>query len=80
VFLAIAHRGDPSAYRENTMPSFRSAVAKGANTLEFDLRLTSDVEDFTRESPQPPSGTGTPCVRRRMRGGAWSRRPAGARR
>jgi glycerophosphoryl diester phosphodiesterase len=44
VFLTIAHRGDPLVHRENTMPSFRSAVAKGANTLEFDLRLTRDGE------------------------------------
>ncbi|NUT34593.1 MAG: hypothetical protein HOV79_16135 [Hamadaea sp.] len=42
MFMTIAHRGDPTVHRENTMPSFRSAVAKGANTLEFDLRLTRD--------------------------------------
>ena len=42
MFLTIAHRGDPLVHRENTMPSFRSAVEKGANTLEFDLRLTRD--------------------------------------
>ena len=42
MFLTIAHRGDPVAHRENTLPSLRSAVAKGANTLEFDLRLTRD--------------------------------------
>lgn len=42
MLLTIAHRGDPLVHRENTMPSFRSAVSKGANTLEFDLRLTRD--------------------------------------
>ncbi|MCP2327706.1 glycerophosphoryl diester phosphodiesterase [Hamadaea flava] len=42
MFLTIAHRGDPLVHRENTMPSFRSAVDKGANTVEFDLRLTRD--------------------------------------
>ncbi|MBE1490940.1 glycerophosphodiester phosphodiesterase [Plantactinospora soyae] len=42
MFLTIAHRGDPLAHRENTMPAFQSAVDKGANTLEFDLRLTRD--------------------------------------
>jgi glycerophosphoryl diester phosphodiesterase len=42
MFLTIAHRGDPLVHRENTMPAFRSAVDKGANTLEFDLRLTRD--------------------------------------
>lgn len=42
MFLTIAHRGDPLVHRENTLPSLRSAVDKGANTLEFDLRLTRD--------------------------------------
>ncbi|MEV4758464.1 glycerophosphodiester phosphodiesterase family protein [Micromonospora sp. NPDC049559] len=42
MFLTIAHRGDALVHRENTMPAFRSAVEKGANTLEFDLRLTRD--------------------------------------
>jgi glycerophosphoryl diester phosphodiesterase len=42
VFLAIAHRGDPLVHRENTLPSLLSAVGKGANALEFDLRLTRD--------------------------------------
>ncbi|WP_406316168.1 glycerophosphodiester phosphodiesterase [Streptosporangium sp. NBC_01639] len=43
MFLTIAHRGDPLVHRENTLPSLRSAVDKGANTLEFDLRLTRDA-------------------------------------
>ncbi|MBB6343655.1 glycerophosphoryl diester phosphodiesterase [Nonomuraea muscovyensis] len=42
MFLTIAHRGDPLVHRENTLPSLLSAVGKGANTLEFDLRLTRD--------------------------------------
>jgi glycerophosphoryl diester phosphodiesterase len=42
MFLSIAHRGDRSAHRENTMASFDSAIGKGANALEFDLRLTRD--------------------------------------
>lgn len=42
MFLTIAHRGDPLTHPENTLPSLRSAVEKGANTLEFDLRLTKD--------------------------------------
>lgn len=42
MFMTIAHRGDPLVHRENTLPSLRSAVDKGANTLEFDLRLTQD--------------------------------------
>lgn len=55
MFLTIAHRGDPSVHRENTLPSLRSAVDKGANTIEFDLRLTRDrqivlLHDATLES------------------------------
>lgn len=42
MFLTIAHRGDPLVLPENTIASVRSAVDKGANTVEFDLRLTKD--------------------------------------
>ena len=40
--LAIAHRGDPVAERENTLPAFAAAVAAGAEMIELDVRLTSD--------------------------------------
>jgi glycerophosphoryl diester phosphodiesterase len=39
---AIAHRGDPSAARENTLPSFAAAAAAGADWVELDLRRTRD--------------------------------------
>lgn len=39
---AIAHRGDPYRARENTLASFRSAVAAGADAVEIDVRLTRD--------------------------------------
>ncbi|MGA2303827.1 MAG: glycerophosphodiester phosphodiesterase [Acidimicrobiales bacterium] len=42
--LAIAHRGDPVAERENTLPAFTSAVREGADMVELDLRRTSDGE------------------------------------
>ncbi len=42
--LTIAHRGDPAAAPENTMPAFQAAVAHGADVLELDLRLTADNE------------------------------------
>lgn len=41
---AIAHRGDPVLFRENTLPSLLSAVASGADMVEIDLRLTVDGE------------------------------------
>lgn len=39
---AVAHRGAPFAARENTLASFRAAVAAGADAVEVDVRLTRD--------------------------------------
>ena len=41
---AIAHRGDPVHERENTLPAFTAAVARGADMVELDLRRTRDDE------------------------------------
>lgn len=38
----VAHRGDPYVHRENTLPSVRSALRKGADVVEVDVRLTED--------------------------------------
>lgn len=38
----VAHRGDPFRERENTLPSFVSAMAAGADRLELDVRTTAD--------------------------------------
>ncbi|MEV7176558.1 glycerophosphodiester phosphodiesterase [Kitasatospora sp. NPDC093679] len=40
--LAVAHRGDPYRYRENTLRSVESAAAAGADAVEVDVRLTRD--------------------------------------
>lgn len=40
--FAVAHRGDPYRYRENTLPSVESALAAGADAVEVDVRLTRD--------------------------------------
>jgi glycerophosphoryl diester phosphodiesterase len=40
--LAVAHRGDPYRYRENTLPSLRSALRAGADAVEIDVRTTLD--------------------------------------
>ncbi|MCF6286470.1 MAG: glycerophosphodiester phosphodiesterase, partial [Candidatus Hydrogenedentes bacterium] len=37
-----AHRGDVAAAPENTIAAFKSAVAKGAQQIEFDVNLSSD--------------------------------------
>jgi glycerophosphoryl diester phosphodiesterase len=39
---AVAHRGDPYRFRENTLPSLRSALARGADAVEIDVRVTRD--------------------------------------
>ncbi|MFE2357614.1 glycerophosphodiester phosphodiesterase [Streptomyces parvulus] len=39
---AVAHRGDPYRHRENTLDSLRSALARGADAVETDVRLTRD--------------------------------------
>lgn len=40
--VAIAHRGEPVAHRENTLPAFAAAAALGADMVEIDLRRTRD--------------------------------------
>ena len=40
--IAVGHRGDPYRVRENTLPSLRSAIERGADAVEFDVRLTRD--------------------------------------
>ncbi|WP_369214527.1 glycerophosphodiester phosphodiesterase [Streptomyces flavofungini] len=39
---AVAHRGDPYRVRENTIPSLRSALRRGADVVEIDVRLSGD--------------------------------------
>ncbi|MCX4742736.1 glycerophosphodiester phosphodiesterase [Streptomyces antibioticus] len=39
---AVAHRGDPYRFRENTIDSLRSALDRGADAVEIDVRLTRD--------------------------------------
>ncbi len=40
--IAIAHRGDPIAARENTLAAFDAAVREGADMVELDLHRTRD--------------------------------------
>ncbi|MBV7698040.1 glycerophosphodiester phosphodiesterase [Streptomyces sp. TRM70350] len=39
---AVAHRGAPYHFRENTIDSLRSALRLGADAVEIDVRLTRD--------------------------------------
>ncbi|WP_017235900.1 glycerophosphodiester phosphodiesterase [Streptomyces sp. SS] len=38
----VGHRGDPYRIRENTLPSIASAIERGADAVEIDVRLTED--------------------------------------
>lgn len=40
----VGHRGSPRDAPENTLASFRAAVAAGARAVELDVRLTKDRE------------------------------------
>lgn len=42
LFLSMAHRGDPKIWPENTIPGFKSAIATGVDSCEFDVYSTKD--------------------------------------
>lgn len=42
IIAVAAHRGDSYNFCENTMPSFRSAIAVGVDMIETDVHLTLD--------------------------------------
>ena len=41
-FEIVAHRGIPDIYPENTIPAFERAIELGADSVELDVRLSSD--------------------------------------
>ena len=40
--MVVAHRGNSSAFPENTLPAFRSAVTLGADLVELDFQACAD--------------------------------------
>lgn len=48
----VGHRGNSAHAPENTLESFRQAVALGVDSLEFDVRLTADGKVVVMHDPQ----------------------------
>jgi glycerophosphoryl diester phosphodiesterase len=42
--IIIAHRGDKAHAPENTLAAFRLAAEKGADAIEFDVKLSADAQ------------------------------------
>ncbi|MGW0120905.1 glycerophosphodiester phosphodiesterase [Streptomyces sp. NPDC003327] len=42
IVTVVGHRGDPYRVRENTLASIASAIERGADAVEVDVRLTRD--------------------------------------
>ena len=47
----VAHRGDSSRFRENTLVAIQSAIDAGATTVEIDVRVTLDGEVVVLHDP-----------------------------
>jgi glycerophosphoryl diester phosphodiesterase len=54
--LRIAHRGMPRRARENTIPSFRLALAAGADGIELDVHATADGVVVVHHDPVTANG------------------------
>jgi glycerophosphoryl diester phosphodiesterase len=44
MFLKVGHRGAKAYETENTLESFRKAIELGANAIELDVRISSDLK------------------------------------
>jgi glycerophosphoryl diester phosphodiesterase len=47
----VAHRGDSAHAPENTLESFRQGIARGADAIECDVRLTKDGHVVVHHDP-----------------------------
>jgi glycerophosphoryl diester phosphodiesterase len=54
----VGHRGNAAHAPENTLESFRQAVAAGVDALELDVRLTADGEVVVHHDPTVTRTTG----------------------
>ena len=62
--FACAHRGDSGLFRENTILAIQSAISKGAQIVEIDVRLTSDGQVVVLHDPtlERMWGIDTPAI------------------
>jgi glycerophosphoryl diester phosphodiesterase len=58
----IGHRGNAAHAPENTLASFRSAVALGVDALELDVHLTADGRVVVHHDPTALRTSGAPNV------------------
>jgi len=49
--IATAHRGDSSVHRENTVAAIASAIARGAEIIEIDIRKSKDGHVIVLHDP-----------------------------
>jgi glycerophosphoryl diester phosphodiesterase len=75
----IAHRGDKALAPENTLAAFNLAVNKGADAIEFDVKLTADGQVIVlhdQRVDRTTNGTGSVssykfAALRELDAGAW---------
>ncbi|MEW9667402.1 glycerophosphodiester phosphodiesterase [Ammoniphilus sp. 3BR4] len=75
----FAHRGASHIYPENTLPSFKEAIRRGANGLELDVQLSKDghpvvIHDESLNRTTNGTGLVKHCTLRELKelsAGAW---------
>ena len=63
-FERIGHRGAPTEFHENTLPSFERALNRGADALELDVHATADAVLVVHHDPVLPSAAHPARLRR----------------
>ncbi len=58
--IVVGHRGWPQAYPENTLASFRAALALGVDAVELDVHLTKDGRLVVMHDQDTERTTGVP--------------------
>lgn len=62
--LLVAHRGASAVAPENTLVAFEAAIAAGADSVEFDVRMTADGAAVVMHDPEvdrTTDGSGPVC-------------------